>query len=217
MRANRILLAVIMALFIPTVVLAETDLDKRLGAALQKQVSHQQFRSLSEVDSFGTPAVISLARQGDIETLMKLAQYQKNGDFLLLTDKYRNNVFHVAKNAKTIQALAALIRQFYPTQTQQIVARLANERNLLKEAPLNAQINAGHHDTFPPIYRYTILRQKNDPSNRQFSRCQDIIKASSANGIDLLTAAREQIPYHPEMAKLAQRIEHTIPCLNQAH
>ncbi|MBP5430626.1 MAG: hypothetical protein J6Y25_07165 [Elusimicrobiaceae bacterium] len=216
MRAKQILLAVMMMLFAPAVVLAEADdLGKRLEVAVQKQVPHRQFRSLSEVDRSGTPAVISLAQQGDIETLMKLSQYQKNGEFLLLTDKYHNNVFHVAKDAKTIQALAALIRQFYPAQTQQVITRLANARNLLKEAPLNAQVNAGHPDTFRPIYRYTVLRRKNDPSNRQLSRCQDIIKESSANGIDLLTAVRAQIPYHPEMAKLAQHIEHIIPCLTK--
>ena len=203
----------------------------RLAAALAAQTSKGIDTFLSAPDAYGTPLIIKLARQGDARTLVSLSQYPADGKFLMVTDKYGNNLFHVAKNADTVQAVASLIRRYYGAKTAQKIAQLVDARNKLGETPLLAQINAAHADTFRPIYAYTSLKKKNDAARNQLARlhgaderivaqhktiyCRDIIAAGSANGMTLLQAAQAQIPYNPQMAQVAGAIHRILPCLAQ--
>ena len=204
-------------------------LASRLEATVesQKRVSTDAYWSAPDI--YGTPRVLKLARQGDVNTLRSLTKYPLSGQFLLTTDSYNNNLFHVAKDADTVQAIALLLRHFYGAKATQKITQLANANNALGERPLNAQINAAHTDTFRLIYRYTTLKQKNDIARRRLTRlhgsdprifaqhkaiyCQDIIQASSANGVTLLQAAQAQVAYHPQMAPLASKISRLLPCL----
>lgn len=200
------------------------QVDKHVQTAL---VNNQ----LTAVDNFGTPLVIKLARQGNIQQLQQLAQQAHNGDFLNARDKYNNNLFHVAKNAPTVQAIASLIRTYHGANAIQQIETMVNQRNVLDETPLFAQINAGHSDTFRLLYTPSALKQKNDAAKNHLARlqgsdptimernkiiyCQEIRQLASANGFTLLQAAQGQIPYNPKMAPLAQEIAQTIPCLAQ--
>ena len=202
--------------------------DLRLAAALAAQTSQGMDAYLSTPDAYGTPLIIKLARQGDVKTLQSLTQYPADGKFLLVTDNYGNNLFHVAKNADTVQAVASLIRRYYGAKAARKIEQLADARNQLDETPLHTQINAAHTDTFRPIYTYTSLKKKNDAARTQLARlhgmderifaqhkaiyCQDIMSAGSANGITLLQAAQAQIPYNPQMAQVAATLSRVLPC-----
>ena len=203
----------------------------RLTAALSAQTTQGIDNYLSDPDEYGTPLIIKLARQGDVKTLQSLTQYPADGKFLLATDKYGNNLFHVAKNADTVQAVSSLIRRYFGAKTIRKIEQLADARNKLGETPLHAQINAAHTDTFRPIYTYTSLKKKNDAARAQLARlngmderiqaqhkaiyCQDILAAGSSNGMTLLQAAQAQIPYNPQMTKVANTIARVLPCLAQ--
>ncbi len=219
------------ALFVfPTGLFAQQHPQQRLSVALTAQMARTLGSNLSQPDEYGTPYLLKLARQGDMKTLRQAAQTTASGDFLLVKDRYGNNMFHVAQDATTIQVLAALVRQFYGSQTPQIIHQLADEKNRLGETPLMAQINAGHPDTFRPLYAHTTLKIKNEAANNQLSRlqgseeslvrqnraiyCEQIIHLSSANGRTLLRAAQDQVPYNPAMNSVVQDIQRTIPCLN---
>ncbi len=202
-------------------------LNKRLSIAVEKNIQADQ--QLSSLDAYGTPLVIKLARQGNTKLLAQLAQNEVNGDFLNAKDKYGNNLFHVAKNADTVQVAASLVRKFYGAKTTQQITLMVDQRNLLGETPLLAQVNAGHVDTFRSLYSLSTLKATNDMFKNQLSRlkgsdpsfiaeqkaiyCHKIQQLASANGRTLLQAAQDQVPYHPEMAPLAQRLESVIPCL----
>ena len=203
----------------------------RLVATLAAKSAQEMDAYLSAPDKHGEPLVIKLARQGDVNALQNLAAQPATGNFLSATDKYGNNLFHVAKNANTVQVLSSLIRRYYGPKTTRKIEQLANARNKLDETPLHAQINAAHADTFRLIYNYTSLKKKNDMARNQLTRlrgaderiyaqhkaiyCQDIISAGSANGITLLQAAQAQIPYNPQMAQVAGNIGRVLPCLTQ--
>lgn len=233
MKKAQTLFILLIALFVPVILQAQhnhTIDTARLTRLLEARATEGVDSLLSAPDSYGTPLVIKLARQGEVQTLLSLTQYPSEGKFLFATDKYGNNLFHVAKNADTVQAIASLVRRFYGNNASKQIARLADTPNLLGERPLNAQINAAHADTFRPIYTYTSLKKKNDVARAQLSRlhgaderifkqnktiyCQDITAASSAGGQTLLQAAQAQITYHPQMEEVAQMIERIFPCLS---
>lgn len=217
-------------LLFPTGSFAKHTMQERLSVALTAQTARVLGTDLMKQDAYGTPYFLKLARQGDTQILRQAAQTVASGDFLLAKDRYGNNMFHVAKDAATIQVLASLVRQFYGSQTLKIIHQLADERNRLGETPLMAQINAGHADTFRPLYTYTTLKVKNDAVNNQVLRwqgmdeniirqnradyCEEVINLSSANGRTLLQAAQDQVPYNPAMGRVVQDIRQTITCLN---
>lgn len=234
---KKIVTALILSfVFVPGVLCAQSvhQADNlRLAAALVAQTSQGMDAYLSAPDGYGTPLVIKLARQGDIKTLQTLTSYSQTGNFLSATDKYGNNLFHIAKNADTVQAVSSLIRHYYGAgpKAERKIKQLINTRNHHGETPLHAQINAAHSDTFRPIYAYTSLKKKNDDSRKQLSRlygvderiyaqhkniyCREVISDASANGVTILQAAQAQIPYNPQMAQVAGTISHILPCLTQ--
>ncbi len=215
----------------PAGAFAQQTNASRLSAALTAQTARVLGADLSKPDAYGTPYVLRLVRQGDTKTLRQAVQNVSDGSFLLVKDAYGNNIFHVAKDATTVQAVAALVRQFYGPQTAHIIRTLTDEKNRLGETPLMAQINAGHGDTFLPLYAHTTLKVKNDMVQNRLARlhgsdprivqqnraiyCTDIIRLSSANARTLLQAAQDQVPYHPHMSKVVQNIQQMIPCLVQ--
>lgn len=202
-------------------------LDERVNAAVATQM-FTQANQLTAVDAYDTPLVILLARQGDVGTLRQLAQKAPNGNFLNALDKYGNNLFHVAKDVTTVQAIASLMRQFYGDKVSEQISAMVNQRNTLHETPLHTQINAGHADVFRTLYRYSLLRQKRKQARHQLTRlqgselyaqhkeiyCDDIRRESSAKGYTLLQAAQAQVPYHPEMAPLVQFLER-MSCVSE--
>ena len=218
---------------LPGVCLAEKSL---FYDNIHRKIHQRQAISLRATNSFKTPRIIELVKDGSDETIRALkqgAQHEKNGEFLLLTDNNDNNVFHVAKNVQTVQVLAGLFRKFYGAKaSQQLSTLINNKRNKFGETPLMAQINAAHADTFKPLYNFSLLKQKNDIARYQLAGqqgmlpkiqnqnksfyCKEIRQLASSNGITLLQAAQIQAAYHtnrPELLNLVQEIAHKIPCL----
>lgn len=224
--------AFIFSLFFVSGALCAHPVDNiRLATILSAKTAQGAEQYLTTPDAYGTPLIIKLARQGDIKTLQSLTQYSKDGKFLLATDTYGNNLFHVAKNANTVQAVSSLIRRYFGAKAPRQIAEMVDAQNKLGETPLHAQINAAHGDTFRPIYTYTSLKKKNDIVRNQLTRlygtderifaqhkaiyCQGIVSAASANGVTLLQAAQAQISYNPQMAQVAGVISQVLPCLAQ--
>lgn len=222
--------AVLVLVFAPGITHASpiSNLEQRISTAVATQSAQQIELRFSGTDKYGTPLIIQLARRGDIPVILE-ARNAASGKFLTAKDTYGNNVFHAAKNADTVQAIASLIRHFYGGQTPQVITTLVDAKNLQGETPLLAQINAGHADTFLPLYTYSTLKKKNDTATRQLARlhgvneaiaapnreiyCQEVVALSSAAGRTLLQAAQDQVPYHPEMADVVRTIGQQMPCL----
>ena len=231
---HQIAVLIMSILFIPSLLAAQSprSIDSaRLEAMLKEKTSQGMESYLSAPDAHGDPLVIKLARQGDVKTLQTLASYSQTGNFLSATDKYGNNLFHVAKNVDTVQVVSSLFRHYYGAKAPLKIKQMANTRNKLDETPLHAQINAAHSDTFRLIYGYTSLKKKNDDARNQLTRlhgaderiyaqhkdiyCRNVISAASANGMTILQSAQAQIPYNPQMAQVAGAIERILPCLTQ--
>lgn len=135
--------------------------SQRRWNMVEKYVSRAITASdLDKENEFGDTPVFAAAKKGDVQALLNMQNKTNNGAFLLKTGKDGNNVFHVARNAETFQALARLIRHFYPTEYKAKIHLLMNQRNQLNEMPVQTQINYGHADTFFLAYSYTDLADK---------------------------------------------------------
>ena len=220
-----------LGLFLPEIVQADPlTFNKRLQSTLdEKTAQTYELAHLTTPDEYGTPFIIKLARQGDAKALAQLKQLPAIGTVLSTKDKYGNNLFHVAKDAKTVHAIASLIRNAEGAKAFQTISSMIDEHNDSGETALFAQINAAHDETFRSLYAYSSLRKENREVRERLNRlrgiegnardeaalCARIRKMASANGRTLLQAAQDQVPYNPQMAPLAQTIKDTLPCLAQ--
>lgn len=118
--------------------------------------------SLYKEDSYGNTLVFQYALKGDVQAISSLKDVAGNvkdrGAFLLRVDtKTGNNVFHVAKDVQTIQALARLLRVYYPVSYGKKIRQMMNHRNYALETPVHRQINYGRSDSFKATFSYTEL------------------------------------------------------------
>lgn len=96
---------------------------------------------------------LTAAKNGEQEAILRV----NDSSWLLATDKFGNNCFHLAKDTSTLQALAATIRRLSPEQSFSIISQLRNQRNNMGETPLMAHINYGKADTFRLLYEGSEL------------------------------------------------------------
>ena len=115
---------------------------------------------LNKENEFGDTPVFTAAQNGDVNAILKFGQRAATGSFLLRTGKNGNNVFHVARNAQTFQALARVLRKFYPNDYKIKIHQMMNQRNQWGETPVQAQIKYGRADTFRIAFPYTDLYEK---------------------------------------------------------
>ncbi|MBR4355232.1 MAG: hypothetical protein IKP96_01460 [Elusimicrobiaceae bacterium] len=97
-------------------------------------------------------ALFLAAQEGNVEAIGTLTR----ADFLQATDKFGNNCFHLAKNADTVQALAAAVRRLEKDPTA-VINHLRNQRNNMGETPLMYHVNYGKADAFRLLYEGTEL------------------------------------------------------------
>lgn len=72
---------------------------------------------------------------------------------LLGKNDFGYNCFHRAKNAATVQALAAAIRRLYQDQAPKILHDLINDRdNPMRETPVQTQLSDGKADSFALLF-----------------------------------------------------------------
>ena len=131
----------------------------------QQKVHEYLVRAISAADlnkenEFGDTPVFTAAQRGDVVAITEFSNKASSGVFLTKTGKNGNNVFHVARNAQTFQALARALRKFYPRDYKEQIRHMMNQRNNLGETPVQAQINYGRADTFRIAFPYTDLYEK---------------------------------------------------------
>lgn len=132
----------------------------------RQQLVHEYLtRALSSSDlnkenEFGDTPVFTAAQNGDVTAILKYGKQAATGTFLLHIGKNGNNVFHVARNAQTFQALARELRHFYPNDYKIKIRQMMNQRNQLGEIPVQTQINYGRADTFRIAFPYTEIYEK---------------------------------------------------------
>lgn len=119
--------------------------------AMIRLYSHNKSSDLKE-------QLLTAVKTGDVKTLNLLGEQARNGEFFLAKDKFGNNVFHLAKDAQTIQVIAYWIRQ-KDTHYASSISLLRNQRNQFDETPLMAHINYGKADTFLLLYTGSDLEK----------------------------------------------------------
>ncbi len=96
---------------------------------------------------------LKAARQGDVIAI----SHMSDKTFLLATDAYGNNCFHLAKDAATINALAAAIRRLEEEKAPGIIKLLRNQRNYMRETPAMYHINSAKPSTFRLLFKGSDL------------------------------------------------------------
>ncbi len=102
--------------------------------------------------------LLTAAKNGDLPRLNELGAKARGASFFLVTDKFGNNVFHLAKDAQTVQTIAYWIRQS-DNKVADTIATLRNQRNQFGETPLMMHINYGKTDTFQLLYAGSQLEK----------------------------------------------------------
>ncbi len=141
----------------PTDAQREKIRQERVHAYLTRVIAAAD---LNKENEFGDTPVFTAAQNGDVNAILKYGNQSVSGAFLLREGKNGNNVFHVARNAQTFQALARMLRKFYPQDYKLKIHQLMNQRNNLGETPVHAQINYGRADTFWIAFPYTDMYGK---------------------------------------------------------
>ncbi len=111
-------------------------------------------KTVTVAKTAATEEFLKAVRQGNTEYILQV----KDKSLLFAQDKFENNIFHLAPNASTVQALAGLVRdlmgedEFLPTLNS-----LRNQRNQFGETPLIRHINFGISDTFDLLFKGSEL------------------------------------------------------------
>ena len=126
---------------------------KQGAAGTRREQLVQNYTAKNPARVAAAEELFRAAREGDVESIARV----KNISVLLMQDKFGNNCFHLAKDARTLQALAGVVRQLKPTQAVSIISQLRNQRNRMGETPLMAHINYGKSDTFFLLYKRSDL------------------------------------------------------------
>lgn len=72
---------------------------------------------------------LEAVKKGDVETIGSLEAQAKNPSYLMATDKFGNNAFHLAKDIHTVQAIARSIRNLYKDEFPGKILALKNQTN----------------------------------------------------------------------------------------
>lgn len=72
---------------------------------------------------------LEAVKNGDVEAIRTLETQAKKPSYLLATDKFGNNAFHLAKDADTVQAVARSIRNLYKDEFPAKILSLKNQTN----------------------------------------------------------------------------------------
>ena len=72
---------------------------------------------------------LAAVKAGDVQTLGELESLAKDPSYLMATDKFGNNAFHLAKDATVVQAVARSIRNLYKDDFPAKILALRNQPN----------------------------------------------------------------------------------------
>ncbi len=201
---------ILAACFIVSAAQAQASLEQRQEIRMQRVHDYLTrvvaAADLNKENEFGDTPIFTAAQNGDVNAILKYGSQSVSGSFLLRQGKNGNNVFHVARNAQTFQALARMLRKFYPQDYKIKIHQMMNQRNNLGETPVHAQINYGRADTFRIAFPYTDLYEKMMSVKSKLDKggvlakvtlateADEVIKMSKdASGRTIAQAARDNI------------------------
>lgn len=72
---------------------------------------------------------LTAVKKGDMQTISEFESLAQDGSYLLTVDKFGNNVFHLAKDASTLQVVARSIRKLYQEESLSKIIDLKNQPN----------------------------------------------------------------------------------------
>ena len=126
--------------------------------AAPSQVNNNSFRlrmekTLSVTSITSADEFLTAASKGDVVSIAQVT----DKTFLLATDAYGNNCFHLAKNTATINALAAVIRRLEGDKAASVIKILRNQRNNTGETPFMYHINSAKPATFRLLFKGSNL------------------------------------------------------------
>ena len=142
---KHILFLVVFLMTVTSVQAAPTTLADILH---RRVVATQQPAEITSADDF-----LAAVSRGDTVVLSHVTDVS----FLTATDKFGNNCFHLAKDALTLQTLAAAVRRLVPEDSFNFISNLRNQRNDMGETPLMRHIMYGRTDTFELLYKNSDL------------------------------------------------------------
>ncbi|MBR4592446.1 MAG: hypothetical protein IKO35_04475 [Elusimicrobiaceae bacterium] len=142
---KNIFFVLLIALLVPTVQAATIVDTSSMGPRRLAMI--QRYAPKMSEENF-----LKAVREGDIAAIDQLTESR----FLLATDKFGNNCFHLAKDAATVQAIATLVRRFEKNYINTFNF-LRNQRNAAGETPVMTHINYGKTDTFRLLYEGSEL------------------------------------------------------------
>ena len=214
-------------LFILMVVLMVATLNAApLQEAAQSRRAEMIERYLKQrlMTADATAALISASKNGEVEAITSWAGKATQGAALLGTDKFGNNVFHVAKDASTVQALAAAVRTLYKNDYASKIAQLKNHRNKVGETPLMMHIGYGRTDTFYLFYNGSELETavKNAQAVDKGGLLSDVAQirkgevhrlAQDNSGRNFCQAARDGLAYYSNLQEVVAFCAQETPYL----
>lgn len=165
-----ILIACLMVTMVKAAPNAETSFSRR---AFLIQFYNQQKQTAELGEAF-----LASVKKGDVQSLAELEARAKDGSYLMATDKFGNNAFHLAKDAVTVQAVARSIRHLYKDNFPNKILALKNQTNESGATPAVQAVL----DLRPG--KFLVLLDKSDLQ-------QDILKVKSLRKGGALTVAAE--------------------------
>lgn len=127
-----------------------------------------QMYSLQKYNAEMSDKFLEAVKKGDVKAIRELETAAKNPSYLMATDKFGNNAFHLAKDAPTVQAVARSVRSLYKNEFPAKILVLKNQTNHSGVIPAVQAVFDLRPDKFFVLLERTDLQQ-------------DILKVKSLN------------------------------------
>lgn len=102
---------------------------------------------------------LNAVQKGNRDQISAIADKQENGTFLLTQDSFGNNVFHLAKDADTVQLLGSYFRKFFGKKASEAINQMKKQQNQTGAIPVLAQVDLGHEDAFWALFNDSELEK----------------------------------------------------------
>lgn len=148
------ILFILIACLLVTMVKAAPAADVVNKRDVMVRFYNQQKQTLEMGEKF-----LAAVKTGDVQTLGELEVVAKDPSYLMATDKFGNNAFHLAKDASTLQAVARSIRNLYKNEFPAKILALKNQTNDSGVIPAVQSVFDLHPGKFFILLEQTDLQQ----------------------------------------------------------
>ena len=127
---------------------------------LQTTMHRQSFRARLQAKLAVTPITsgddfLKAVSKGDTISIYQVT----DKTFLLATDAYGNNCFHLAKDTATLNVLEMMISRLESKQGKETLGLLRNQRNKMGETPYMYHLNSRHPAMFQQLFEGSNLKR----------------------------------------------------------